>query len=254
MLEMNNILLFSLIAMRISGFILFNPILGRRNIPALVKAGIILTLSFIVISYDTNQTVEAENTIVYAVLLLKEFGIGLVIGTITNLFLYVIILSGEVMDLQMGLSMSKIYDAQSNISLSLTSTFFNILFLLLFFTSNAHLALIRLLLNSGEIVPYGSVVFDKVVSSAVITMFCDCTVLALKFAIPILAAEIITEVGVGIMMKAIPQIDVFSVNIQAKVFLGLILLLILFTPMSEFIEKLIETMFQYIQEAISLMG
>lgn len=254
MLEMNNILLFSLIAMRISGFILFNPILGRRNIPALVKAGIILTLSFIVISYDTNQTVEAENTIVYAVLLLKEFGIGLVIGTITNLFLYVIILSGEVMDLQMGLSMSKIYDAQSNISLSLTSTFFNILFLLLFFTSNAHLALIRLLLNSGEIVPYGSVVFDKVVSSAVITMFCDCTVLALKFAIPILAAEIITEVGVGIMMKAIPQIDVFSVNIQAKVFLGLILLLILFTPMSEFIEKLIEIMFQYIQEAISLMG
>ena len=47
MFEMNNILLFSLIAMRISGFILFNPILGRRNIPAIVKAGIILVLSYI---------------------------------------------------------------------------------------------------------------------------------------------------------------------------------------------------------------
>ena len=253
MLEMNNILLFSLIAMRISGFILFNPILGRRNIPALVKAGIILVISFIIISQDTSNPIEAENAIVYAVLLLKEFGIGLVIGTITNLFLYIIILSGEIMDLQLGLSMSKIYDAQSNISLSLTSTFFNILFMLLFFTSNAHLALIRLLLNSGQIVPYGSVVFDEVISSAILTIFCDCTVLALKFAMPILAAEIITEVGVGIMMKAIPQIDVFSVNIQAKVILGLILLLILFTPMSEFIENLIEMMFQYIQEAISLM-
>lgn len=132
MFEMNNILLFSLIAMRISGFILFNPILGRRNIPAIVKAGIILVLSYIVIAQDTSDIVEAENTIVYAVLLLKEFGVGLVIGTITNLFLYIIILSGEVMDLQLGLSMSKIYDAQSNISLSLTSTFFNILFMLLF--------------------------------------------------------------------------------------------------------------------------
>lgn len=254
MFEMNNILLFSLIAMRISGFILFNPILGRRNIPAIVKAGIILVLSYIVIAQDTSDTVEAENTIVYAVLLLKEFGVGLVIGTITNLFLYIIILSGEVMDLQLGLSMSKIYDAQSNISLSLTSTFFNILFMLLFFSSNAHLALIRLLLNSGEIVPYGGVVFDKVISSAIITIFCDCTVLALKFAMPILAAEIITEIGVGIMMKAIPQIDVFSVNIQAKVILGLILLLILFTPMSDFIENIVEMMFQYIQEAISLMA
>lgn len=254
MFEMNNILLFSLIAMRISGFILFNPILGRRNIPAIVKAGIILVLSYIVIAQDTSDIVEAENTIVYAVLLLKEFGVGLVIGTITNLFLYIIILSGEVMDLQLGLSMSKIYDAQSNISLSLTSTFFNILFMLLFFSSNAHLALIRLILNSGKIVPYGGVVFDKVISSAIITIFCDCTVLALKFAMPILAAEIITEIGVGIMMKAIPQIDVFSVNIQAKVILGLILLLILFTPMSDFIENLVEMMFQYIQEAISLMA
>lgn len=78
--------------------------------------------------------------------------------------------------------------------------------------------------------------------------------MALKFAMPILAAEIITEIGVGIMMKAIPQIDVFSVNIQAKVILGLILLLILFTPMSDFIENLVEMMFQYIQEAISLMA
>lgn len=253
MLEMNRILLFSLIVMRISGGILFNPILGRRDVPSLVKVGMILTLSFLVVFYDTSPVVEAENTIVYAVLLSKEFGVGLVIGTIVNLFLYIIILSGEVMDLQLGLSMSKIYDAQSNISLSLTSTFFNVLFILLFFASNAHLALIRLLLTSGEIIPYGNVVFDNVLSSAVLTIFCDCTILALKLAMPILAAEIITEVGVGIMMKAIPQIDVFSVNIQAKVLLGLVLLLILFTPMSEFVENLIELMFQRIQEALSLM-
>ena len=149
--------------------------------------------------------------------------------------------------------MSKIYDAQSNISLSLTATFFNLLFVLLFFTSNAHLALIRLFINSGDIVPYGSIVFDKVLSSAVLTIFCDCTVLALKFAMPIMAAEVLTEIGVGIMMKAIPQIDVFSVNIQAKVILGIVLLFLMFTPMSEFIENLIELMFQRLQEVLSLM-
>lgn len=253
MVGMNNILLFSLIAMRVSGFILFNPILGRQNIPAVVKTGIILALSFIIISYEPNETVAAENTVEYALLLIKELGCGFAIGIVMNMFLYVIILSGEVMDLQIGLSMSKIYDAQSNISLSLTATFFNLLFVLLFFTSNAHLALIRLFINSGDIVPYGSIVFDKVLSSAVLTIFCDCTVLAIKFAMPIIAAEILAEIGVGIMMKAIPQIDVFSVNIQAKVLLGIALLFIMFTPMSEFIENLIELMFQRVQEVLSLM-
>ena len=67
------------------------------------------------------------------------------------------------------------------------------------------------------------------------------------------AAEVLTEIGVGIMMKAIPQIDVFSVNIQAKVILGIVLLFLMFTPMSEFIENLIELMFQRLQEVLSLM-
>ena len=39
---MENILLFSLIVMRITGFIVFNPILGRRNAPAIVKMGIVM--------------------------------------------------------------------------------------------------------------------------------------------------------------------------------------------------------------------
>ena len=101
--------------------------------------------------------------------------------------------------------------------------------------------------------PYGSIVFDNVLSSAVLTVFCDCTVFAIKFAMPVMASEILAEVGVGIMMKAIPQIDVFSVNIQAKVLLGIVLLFVMFTPMSEFIENLIELMFQRIQEVLSLM-
>lgn len=77
MFGMNNILLFSLIAMRVSGFILFNPILGRKNIPAIVKTGIILALSFIIISYEINEPVEAENAVVYALLLIKGIGVRL---------------------------------------------------------------------------------------------------------------------------------------------------------------------------------
>jgi flagellar biosynthetic protein FliR len=125
--------------------------------------------------------------------------------------------------------------------------------MLLFFTSNAHLAIIRLFIDSQKIIPYGEITFNRLLSSAILTIFCDCTILAFKFAMPIFAAEFLTEMGVGILMKTIPQINVFVVNIQMKVLLGLILLFILFTPMSQFVENIIELMFGSIQEIMSLM-
>ena len=250
---MNNILLFSLIIMRISGFILFNPIFGRRNIPNIIKAGIILLMSFIIISYQFNETVIVDTVIEYSLLLVKEFFCGFAIGTVVNLFLYIIILGGEIIDFQMGTSMSKVFDVQSNSSLALSSTFFNILFVLLFFSSDAHLILIRIFLNSNEIVPYGNISINQELSSAILTVFRDCTVLAVKLSMPIMAAEMIGEIGVGILMKTIPQINVFVVNIQTKILVGLILLILLFSPMSQFIENCIELMFKSIQDILIFM-
>ena len=72
--------LFSLILMRMSGFVLLNPILGRRNIPAIVKAGLILTLTVAVYSYSDKEVLEITSNIEYAFLLLKEFAAGYVVG------------------------------------------------------------------------------------------------------------------------------------------------------------------------------
>ena len=61
----------------------------------------------------------------------------------------------------------------------------------------------------------------------------------MQFAFPILVAEIVCEVGVGILMKTIPQINVFVINIQAKVLIGILILLMMFVPMGEFIKDLV---------------
>lgn len=253
MLGMENILLFSLIIMRISGFILFNPILGRRNIPGLVRGGIIIVLSMIILTTKQYPSVEVQTTIEYAVLLLKEFFIGYIIGFIINLFLYIVILAGEIIDYQLGLAMAKIYDVQSNSSLALSTTYYNILFVLLFFVSDAHVAMLQMLLNSGNILPYGSISINTEISTAILQIFSDCTVFAVKMAMPILAAEIFLEIGVGILMKTIPQINVFIVNIQAKLILGLLLMVLMFTPVSEFLENCIVSMFDAIQQVIQLI-
>lgn len=60
-------------------------------------------------------------------------------------------------------------------------------------------------------------------------------VLAVKLALPILAAELLGELGMGILMKAIPQINAFVINMELKIIIGLVLLLAFLTPINEFL-------------------
>ena len=69
---------------------------------------------------------------------------------------------------------------------------------------------------------------------------------------PILAAELLGQVGMGVLMKAIPQINVFSINIELKVLIGLILLLLLISPFSEFLLQAELTMFARLRELLAL--
>lgn len=80
--------LFSLILMRMSGFVLMNPILGRNNIPARVKGGFIFILTMMVYSASMEEAVEIASTIEFGFLLIKEFAAGYVIGYVMHLFFF----------------------------------------------------------------------------------------------------------------------------------------------------------------------
>ena len=88
---------------------------------------------------------------------------------------------------------------------------------------------------------------------AVLEVFVSCTVLGVKLCMPILAAELMGQVGMGIIMKAIPQINVFVINIEVKVIVGLALILILIIPFSEFLLEVENELLYTVQRALSLM-
>lgn len=253
MIDTNEFTLLSLVLMRMSGFILLNPILGRKNMTAIVKTGFIVLLTYVVYSAMDKSIIIVNTPLEFGILLLKEFAVGYVIGFVISLFLYVIIFAGEIMDMQMGLSMSKIYDVSSNASLSLSATFFNIMFMLMFFISNGHLTLIKIMVTSQNIIPFGHVVISPDITSAIIDIFCQCTVLAVKFALPIIAIELLVEMGMGILMKTIPQINVFVISMQAKMLVGLVMILILFSPLSSFVQNLIVILFETLEKVIIIM-
>ena len=65
--------------------------------------------------------------------------------------------------------------------------------------------------------------------------------------------QLVTEAAVGILMRMIPQINVFSVNFQIKIIVGLLTLLILFSPMSDRIYQIFDNMFAFMDTLLLLL-
>lgn len=250
----SSLILFSFIMMRMAGCILMNPLFGRANIPIMVKSGMIMVLTVLVYGVTPQTEIVLDgNVIGYAMLLLKEFAAGYVLGAVFNFFISAILYAGAVIDYQMGLSMSTIYDAQSNASISMTSNLLNMIFMICFLTTNAHLEVLRIFMTSAEIVPYGTISLGAEAAAAALAMFSQFMSLVLRLAMPMLAVQLFVEVGVGILMKTIPQINIFVINIQAKILIGLLIMLILFFPMADFLTSLIDPLIRSLEDLLGAM-
>ena len=125
---------------------------------------------------------------------------------------------------------------------------------LLFFFLYGHVKLIEIFYRSSEVIPFGMVKINSELSAAMLGIFSQAIVLGLRFAFPLLAMELVTEFAVGILMKIIPQINVFVVNFQLKIIVGMMILLLLFTPMADRFYTLLDQMFAWLQELVTIMG
>ena len=217
MIDWQALTLFLYITARMSGFVLFDPIFGRRSIPGIFRAGLALVLAVFTFEMSGQRAPVPVGTAELAVRLLLELSVGFLLGMAVSCFLYIPQLAGLVVDTQMGMTMNQIYDAGAQANLSVTEA----------------------ALNSAA-------------ANAMLSLFVECTVLGIKLCMPILAAELLGQVGMGVLMKAIPQINVFSINIELKVLIGLILLLLLISPFSEFLLQAELTMFDRLRELLAL--
>lgn len=254
MFDLSQFYLFELVAMRITGFVALTPLLGRTNVPGVVKAGFTLVLSYFVMGIVGEGPEAPQSTVALILTLLLELGVGLVVGFLMRVTFSIVQTGGEIIDAQMGMTMAQTYDASSQANMSVSASLLNLLLLLNFFAENGHYTLLRILLLSGDVVPYGTPTFGEGVANYVVQIFLSCMVLSLKLAMPILVAELLGEIGMGILMKAIPQINAFVINIELKVIIGLVLLFLFLTPINEFLLGIESEMLDQIGQALEVIA
>lgn len=254
MFDWSELTLFIYVMARMSGFVLFNPILGRNNVPVIYRTSFALALSVSTISAiaERQTAVIPVNLSDLAIRVLLELAIGFFFGMVMQFFFYIPQLAGTVVDTQMGMTMNQIYDPASQSNLSTTGVLLNAFMLLLFFAENGHHSLLRIIITSGDVVPYGAATFGREAAEAMLQLFINCTLLAVKLTLPILGAELLGQIGMGVLMKVIPQINVFAINIELKVIIGMGLLLALLSPISEYLLTVEMQMLKSLEELLLL--
>ncbi|MCI9361495.1 MAG: flagellar biosynthetic protein FliR [Hungatella sp.] len=249
------LILFALVIMRMSGAVVFNPVLGRTNIPRTAKGAMVLMLSLLLyLGVEGNLQHEPATLIEFGVMLIKELMVGFVIGYSMELGFMVIRFASAIIDQTMGLSMAQTYDPQYNTQMTITSNLYYAFLFLLFLAGDGHVRLLALFFSSARLIPFGQVTIDTRLAQMMLDIFTANIAMGLQLAFPIIAMELVTEAAIGILMRMIPQINVFAVNFQLKIIVGLMMLLFMFSPMSERLYVIIDNMFLYMQQLFIVMS
>lgn len=245
-----NLLVFS----RVLGIFAFNPLLSRRNIPQIVKVVCCILITMIVIMVRQPEPVETGTVIgVYLAMLLKEGFVGAVLGFITDMFFYSVQMSGEIMDMQSGLGMAKVFDPGTNLQMSIMGSFVSFMMYLYFFVINAHLTYIELFVKSFDVIPLGFEGINPDLGITIVEYFSVVLTLVLKIAMPLIVSQTILQFCVGVLMKSVPQIQIMVINIQLKVGFGFLILFLVAVPLSDLIEKFMNTWLETLEGVLPLI-
>jgi flagellar biosynthesis protein FliR len=243
-----------LLFLRVTGLFVLSPIFGRRNVPNTAKAGLALLLSLIFLNaYPPANPVFTGNVADYALLCFKELSIGLIMGYMTLLFFDVAVMAGQVMDVQIGFGMAQTFDPETRNQVALASTLLNYALLLLFFVADGHHALLKILYFSFEKIPVGQVLLPQSIALVCGQAMGLAFSMAVTVALPIIAAEMILEVVLGILIRSVPQLNIFVVGISVKIVAGLLAMVLFIPAFASYGDKVFETLYTWVQAALERM-
>lgn len=235
-----------LVFLRISALLFTSMVFGRNQIPNQVKIGLCLTTSVVMIMSATPVALPPVNGFPgFALLCATELLFGVIMGFATSLFFTATFTAGQIIDTQMGFGMVNVLDPQSNTQIPVTGNLLNLIMLIIFLLLNGHLRLIDILHLSLERIPIGQVALTQHLALAAIEAFCASFVLSIQIAMPFIASGLLTEAALGVIIRTVPQMNMFVVGIPLKVIVGLVILMFVIPVFIEFSDTIFVTMFNH---------
>lgn len=221
---------FLLIVVRLLGFFVVLPILSGANIPNLSK--IILATGIAVIIFTTGIVDEVHyspNVPGYIGLIAEEFFVGFLMGFVTYLAFTVFHFAGHMMDFHMGFKMVNVMDPLTQIQVPLVGNILYLIVCVVFIvTGGLHTFIYAINVSYTFFQPGQAFVLgNDRLYFYILSLFSNYIQLGFRIALPVIGTILVVDASLGILVKAVPQMNVFSVGLPLKVLIGTILLFIL---------------------------
>lgn len=218
----SSVVVFVLITIRIIAMLMSSPVFSMKMIPSLVKAGIAVVIGYIIFTLaDISQVVVPQTSLELALTCIKEVLVGLSIGMVANVIFISVRISGNLMDISMGFSMSQYYDPASGSPATPMEKFCNWLAVVIFFSCNFHQVIISAVIKSFDIIPAGVYSISSNSFYTIIDIFAKNFHIAVQLAVPIILVLFICDFAMGILSRAVPQFHIFMLSMPLKVLIGM---------------------------------
>ena len=210
---------FCLSLARAGGFMVVTPPFSSQAIPPRVKIAIAVALSFA--AGTTAKAADISSLGAWVGQLVLQAFLGLALGFGVLALFSAVGIAGELVDLSSGFSAAQAVDPASGTSGGAMTRLYTMIASALLFATGGHLLLVRGFVRAGAAVEHLSL--EHVGRSALSTT-ASMLVAGVEIALPILAALLAAEVGLGLLGKAAPQLNVFQLGFASKILFTLFLL------------------------------
>ena len=200
------------------------PLFGHANVPATVKLGLGLLLSLAVAPALPAMPAVAPFSSDGLLILVQQLLIGLAIGFSMKLAFTGIELAGELAALTMGLSFASFYDPNAEAEATSVSQWFGWLALMVFVSSNLHLTLLASLTDSFSTFPVSALPVGTRPFNMIAAFGGHIFSIGIQLALPIIAALLVTNLALGLLTKAAPQLNLFGIEFPMTIGVGFLMI------------------------------
>jgi flagellar biosynthetic protein FliR len=229
--------------MRIGAMLMAMPVLGTRMMPTRIKVITTFVISvFVLPLLPAVPEVEALS-LPGLFISVQQILIGFAMGFTLQLIFGALMIAGEAIAMSMGLGFASMVDPNNGVSVPVISQLLVIMGTLLFLALGGHLMLIQLVVNSFQSLPISPTGVERESFWAIANWGSQMFMGAIWIAIPALISMLVVTISLGVMTRAAPQLNIFSVGFPITMFLGfIILMLILPGVLPRFHQMMLEAM------------
>jgi len=240
--------IFFSVLLRLSVIFFMLPMFVTSGLPDNIKVLTILALSLMLLPFirESVQPLPLDPAPL-SVVIVGEVIFAVIFSLAMAFIIAAFQLAGELVSFEMGFGFSQVADPQSGAEFSVISVWAQLVALMIFFAMNGHMIILKLIVESFKTVPIGSFSLDSALFSKVIILSGLLFVLALKLAAPVMSVLILVQLGLGLMSKFAPQVNILATSWPLTIGIGILFLGITSVVWADVAGKSFAELFHFLQ-------